>query len=363
MNAAVLEARTGAPDVSDGAPAPAADAIRAGRARREARRRRVGAALLLALLVLAAVDLAWGERWYAVMEVFAVLTGRDAPGAAFAIGELRLPRVLIALLAGAALGIGGRASQTMLRNQLASPDVIGVTSGSSAAAVVAILLWGWSGIAVNLLALGVGLGVALAILALAGRDGSQGGRIVLIGIGASAMFTAVTNYVQLRAKVQDLPEAMRWLSGSLASASWDQAPLLGGALLLLGVPLILLGRELELLRLGDDTAIGLGVDVPRSRLLVLLAVVGLSSFAAATTGPIAFVAFLAGPITTRLVGPNDSALLIESGLVGAALVLAADIAGQHLFWSVLPVGVVTGIIGAPALLLQIIALNRKGGLA
>ena len=362
MNAAVLEARTGAPDVSDEAPAPAADAIRAGRARREARRRRVGAALLLALLVLAAVDLAWGERWYAVMEVFAVLTGRDAPGAAFAIGELRLPRVLIALLAGAALGIGGRASQTMLRNQLASPDVIGVTSGSSAAAVVAILLWGWSGIAVNLLALGVGLGVALAILALAGRDGSQGGRIVLIGIGASAMFTAVTNYVQLRAKVQDLPEAMRWLSGSLASASWDQAPLLGGALLL-GVPLILLGRELELLRLGDDTAIGLGVDVPRSRLLVLLAVVGLSSFAAATTGPIAFVAFLAGPITTRLVGPNDSALLIESGLVGAALVLAADIAGQHLFWSVLPVGVVTGIIGAPALLLQIIALNRKGGLA
>ena len=362
MNAAVLEARTGAPDVSDEAPAPAADAIRAGRARREARRRRVGTALLLALLVLAAVDLAWGERWYAVMEVFAVLTGRDAPGAAFAIGELRLPRVLIALLAGAALGIGGRASQTMLRNQLASPDVIGVTSGSSAAAVVAILLWGWSGIAVNLLALGVGLGVALAILALAGRDGSQGGRIVLIGIGASAMFTAVTNYVQLRAKVQDLPEAMRWLSGSLASASWDQAPLLGGALLL-GVPLILLGRELELLRLGDDTAIGLGVDVPRSRLLVLLAVVGLSSFAAATTGPIAFVAFLAGPITTRLVGPNDSALLIESGLVGAALVLAADIAGQHLFWSVLPVGVVTGIIGAPALLLQIIALNRKGGLA
>lgn len=359
MNAAVLEARTGAPDVSDGAPAPVADSIRAGRARREARRRRVGAALLLALLVLAAVDLAWGERWYAVMEVFAVLTGRDAPGAAFAIGELRLPRVLIALLAGAALGIGGRASQTMLRNQLASPDVIGVTSGSSAAAVVAILLWGWSGIAVNLLA----LGVALAILALAGRDGSQGGRIVLIGIGASAMFTAVTNYVQLRAKVQDLPEAMRWLSGSLASASWDQAPLLGGALLLLGVPLILLGRELELLRLGDDTAIGLGVDVPRSRLLVLLAVVGLSSFAAATTGPIAFVAFLAGPITTRLVGPNDSALLIESGLVGAALVLAADIAGQHLFWSVLPVGVVTGIIGAPALLLQIIALNRKGGLA
>lgn len=270
--------------------------------------------------------------------------------------------MLIALLAGSALGLAGRASQTMLRNQLASPDVIGVTSGSSAAAVVAILLWGWSGVAVNLLALGVGLGTALAILALAGRDGSQGGRIVLIGIGASAMFTAVTNYVQLRAKVQDLPEAMRWLSGSLASASWDQAPLLGGALLLLGGALLLLGGELELLRLGDDTATGLGVDVPRSRLLALLAVVGLSSFAAATTGPIAFVAFLAGPIAARLVGPNDSALLLESGLVGAALVLAADIAGQHLFWSVLPVGVVTGIIGAPALLLQIITLNRKGGL-
>lgn len=338
---------------------PIEEALRAGRRRRSRAHARVLLALGAALALLLGVDLAWGDRWYTAGEVLAVLLGRDAPGASFAIGELRLPRVLMGLGSGLALGLAGRSSQVLLRNPLATPDIIGVTSGSSAAAVVAILLWGWSGLPVALVALVAGLATAAAILALSG-GGARGGRIVLIGIGASAMFTAVTNYVQLRANVQDVGEAMRWLSGSLSAAAWDQVPLLGGAVVLLGGALLLGGRDLGVLRLGDEAAIGLGVDAARTRRLVLFAIVGLSAVAAASAGPIAFVALLSGPIAARLVGPTDRPLLGASALVGAVLVLAADIAGQHLAPTVLPVGVVTGLVGAPALLLQIRALNRKG---
>ncbi|RAX22568.1 MULTISPECIES: iron chelate uptake ABC transporter family permease subunit [unclassified Actinomyces] len=335
----------------------------AGRRRRQRRYLAVTTALAALVACLWWLMLLSGTTWYSPAEVVAVMAGRDVPGAVFAVGQLRLPRALLGLLAGAAFGMAGRTSQTMLRNQLASPDVIGITSGASMAAVFAILVLGWSGMRVNLLALVCGLGTALVIYLLSGTGSTQGGRLILIGIGISAMFSSVISYLQLRASIYSVADAMRWLSGSLGDASWGQVPLLAGAVVLLGGTLLALGRNLTTLSLGEESATGLGVHVDRTRLVLLLSTVALAAFATAATGPIAFVAFLAGPLTARLVGRTDRALLAPSALMGAAIVLGADLAGQHLFPTALPVGVVTGIVGAPYLLLQLVRLNREGASA
>lgn len=335
----------------------------AGRRRRRRRYLAVTTALAALVACLWWLMLLSGTTWYSPAEVVAVIAGRDVPGAAFAVGQLRLPRALLGLLAGAAFGMAGRTSQTMLRNQLASPDVIGITSGASMAAVFAILVLGWSGMRVNLLALVCGLGTALVIYLLSGSGSTQGGRLILIGIGISSMFSSVISYLQLKASIYSVADAMRWLSGSLGDASWAQVPLLGGAVVLLGGALLALGRNLTTLSLGEEAATGLGVHVDRTRLALLLSTVALAAFATAATGPIAFVAFLAGPLTARLVGRTDRALLAPSALMGAAIVLGADLAGQHLFPTALPVGVVTGIVGAPYLLLQLVRLNREGASA
>ncbi|MDU0348392.1 iron ABC transporter permease [Actinomyces sp. MRS3W] len=351
------------PVVSPRSARPAPGFTEPGRRRRALRYAGVTVALALAAVALWWAMVLVGSTWYSPAEVVAVIAGRDVPGASFAVGQLRLPRALLGVLAGLAFGIAGRTSQTMLRNQLASPDVIGITSGASTAAVFAILVLGWSGMRVNLLALGCGLGTALIIYLLSGSGSTQGGRLILIGIGISAMFSSVISYLQLRASIYSVADAMRWLSGSLADAGWDQVPLLGGAVVVLGGTLLALSRELTALSLGEETATGLGVAVARTRLLLLLSTVALAAFATAATGPIAFVAFLAGPVTARLVGRTDRSLLLPSALMGAVIVLAADLAGQHLFPTNLPVGVVTGIVGAPYLLVQLIRLNREGASA
>lgn len=335
----------------------------AGRRRRTLRFAGVTIALALVVAALWVTTVMVGETWYGPDEVLGVIVGDFVPGASFDVGEVRLPRAIIGLLAGMAFGMAGTTSQTMLRNQLASPDVIGITSGASAAAVFAILVLDWSGMRVNLIALGFGLATAAVIHLLSGSGSAQGGRLILIGIGVSSMLSSIIAYLQLKASVYDVADAMRWLSGSLSGADWDQVPLLGGSVLVLSAVLLGLGRDLRVLPLGEEAAVGLGVPVQRTRLALLLTMVALASFATAATGPIAFVAFLAGPIAARLIGRTDRTLLVPAALTGAAIVLGGDLAGQHLFPTTLPVGVVTGIVGAPYLVLQLIRLNRQGASA
>jgi iron complex transport system permease protein len=205
-------------------------------------------------------------------------------------------------------------------------------------------------------------GVATAaVIYLAARGGSStGGRLILIGIGVGAMLDAVVSYVIQRAAEWDVPVAMRWLSGSLNGARWEGVLPLGLAVAVLLPLLVLLSRELRALELGDDAATSLGVRVDRLRILLILAAVALTCFATATTGPIAFVAFLAGPIVSRIVGPGTS-LTIPAALMGACLVLTADLIGQFAFDTRFPVGVITGILGAPYLLYLLIRTSRRGG--
>ena len=336
------------------------EAVRAGRARRT-RRRVVAMSVLGALIVvLFLAMLMLGNTIYPVADVWAVLTGQQVPGASFTVGTLRLPRAITAVLAGVAFGVAGSTFQTMLRNPLASPDVIGITSGASAAAILSLVVLHWSSGATTAFAIVAGLATA-AVIALAARGGeSTGGRLILIGIGVGAMLDAVVAYLLLRAAVWDLPAAARWMTGSLNGSRMDELPPLAIGVVVLVPLVVFLARDLNALALGDGAATALGVRVDRVRLLLVLAAVALACVATATTGPIAFVAFLAGPIAARIVGPGSSVVL-PAALTGAVLVLAADLLGQFAFDTKFPVGVITGILGAPYLLYLLIRTSRRGG--
>lgn len=331
-----------------------------GRIRRGTRRRTVLFVLGVLIAVMFAVTLMVGQTSYSPAEVIGVILGEDVPGATFTVGRLRLPRAVLAILAGLCFGLAGVTFQTMLRNPLASPDIIGISSGASAAAAVAIVTLSLGATQVSIIAIAAGLTVALAVYALSFKGGVAGTRLILIGIGIAAMLDSVTAYVLSRAAEWDLQEAMRWLTGSLNGASWRQVLPVLVALAVLAPLLLSQGRHLAITQLGDDAASALGVRVSRTRLVVIVLAVGLIAFATAAAGPIAFVAFLSGPIAARLVGPGTS-LLVPAAFVGALLVLLADFTGQFAFGARYPVGVITGVIGAPYLIYLIVRTNRAGG--
>lgn len=336
--------------------------IRAGFRQRQLRYTTVTLLLLLLTLALCMAALLLGNTQYSLDVIIKVLLGEQIEGATFAIGTLRLPRMLAGLLVGLAFGMAGSTFQTMLGNPLASPDIIGVTSGSSVAAVFCLLVLKTSGSIVSIAAVITGLLVALLIYALSRGGSFSGGRLILIGIGVQAMLSAAISYLLLKASQYDVPGALRWLSGSLGGTRMSQMPSLSFVVIVFGIVILILGKSLRLFELGEQSAITLGLRTDRTRVLLILSAVFLIAFSTAVTGPIAFVAFLSGPISTRLVGMGASNQL-PSGLVGACLVVGADLIGQFAFDTRFPVGIITGILGAPYLLFLLIQMNRKGGAA
>lgn len=336
--------------------------IQAGFRQRQLRYTTVTLLLLLLTLALCMAALLLGNTQYSLDVIIKVLLGEQIEGATFAIGTLRLPRMLAGLLVGLAFGMAGSTFQTMLGNPLASPDIIGVTSGSSVAAVFCLLVLKTSGSIVSIAAVIAGLLVALLIYALSRGGSFSGGRLILIGIGVQAMLSAAISYLLLKASQYDVPGALRWLSGSLGGTRMSQMPSLSFVVIVFGIVILILGKSLRLFELGEQSAITLGLRTDRTRVLLILSAVFLIAFSTAVTGPIAFVAFLSGPIATRLVGMGASNQL-PSGLVGACLVVGADLIGQFAFDTRFPVGIITGILGAPYLLFLLIQMNRKGGAA
>jgi iron complex transport system permease protein len=334
-------------------------ALAQGRAVRARRHTLVTAVLAALVVVLFVLTLVVGDRIYSLPDVLRVVFGQNVPGASFTVGRLRLPRAIVATLVGAAFGMAGTIFQTMLRNPLASPDILGVGYGASAAAVVAIGIFGAQGGTVSVVAVVAGLAVALLLYALSWRGGVQGARLVLIGIALGTVLLAVIQWVLTRIEVYKAADALRWLSGSLGSAFWGDVPPLAVAMLILTPAAFALSPRLSVLQLGDDAAAALGVRPDRTRLLLIVVAVALLSVATAAAGPVAFVAFLAGPIAGRLLA--GTAPLAAAALTGAILVLGADLIGSNLLGATFPVGVVTGAIGAPYLLWLIARSNRNGG--
>ncbi|WHX49028.1 iron ABC transporter permease [Paenibacillus woosongensis] len=331
--------------------------------RRQRRRRWILVTSLLAVLagMLCCAMLLLGSTIYPVQDVLRALSGEHLKGVSFAVNTIRLPRMLAGLFAGFAFGIAGYTFQTMLRNPLANPNVIGITSGSSAAAVFCIIVLHSSRAVVSAASVIAGLATVLFIYMLSRGRSFSVGRLILVGIGIQAMLDAVISYLLLVSAQQDIPAALRWLTGSLNGSQMHELPPLVITVIIAAPIITVLGKHLDILELGEQSASSLGVDTDKTRIALIVSSVCMIAMATATTGPIAFVSFLSGPIAKRLVGVGFSNV-IPAGLVGVNLVLAADLIGQFAFEYRFPVGIITGLLGAPYLIFLLIRMNRKGEL-
>ncbi|SJN13430.1 ABC-type Fe3+-siderophore transport system, permease 2 component [Leucobacter sp. 7(1)] len=308
----------------------------------------IGALVLVAIIV---ASLMIGARDPGFGGLAAVLSGEASPSATRSVLGRRLPRALTAALVGGLLGMSGAVFQSLSRNPLGSPDIIGFTAGAATAAVFQIVVLGGGMLATAAAAVIGGILTALAVYWLARRDGVSGGiRLVLVGIGVGAIVSALSALLIARADLDDAMLAQLWSAGSLTGRGWIHVV----TLLLVAavtVPVLCgLARPLALMEMGDDSAQGVGVRVERVRFLVMLVAVAIAAAATAAAGPIAFIAFAAGQISRRL-APVPGVLVGLSAVVGAVLLTAADLLAQHLDVGVrTPVGLVTSVLGGIYLL-------------
>ncbi|TFD65657.1 FecCD family ABC transporter permease [Cryobacterium ruanii] len=303
--------------------------LAAARASRSRRNRGIVLVLVGALLVLAAFSLAVGAYSLSVPDLLRTLTGQGTRSENFIVLSLRLPRLTLAVLVGVAFAISGALFQAVLRNPLASPDIIGVTGGASAAAVFGLLILGFGAVATSLAAFAGAIVVACVIYLLAWRSGVVGYRFVLIGVGVAFMVQGLLGYLLSRADLNDANGALLWLVGSVSGARWQDISVVAVVLLVLLPVIRLLSGRLRALQLGDDLARSLGVGAEHTRLVLLVIAVALAATATAAVGPLAFVAFVAAPIARRVVGTGGLALL-PAALVGALITTVADFTAQHL---------------------------------
>jgi iron complex transport system permease protein len=332
-------------------PAPdAAEENRAGAVRR--RRTRAGVVstvLAVACLVLGVVALGTGSLHLSPREVLEAIRDLGAGYPRYVVLHERLPRIVTALVFGAALGLAGALFQSLTRNPLGSPDVIGFSTGAYTGALVVITLIGTSSGAVALGALIGGIGTALLVYALAWRGGVAGFRLIIVGIAVTALLASVNTYLLLRAKLEVAVAAATWGAGSLNLLTWsDVVPAL--VLVAVLVPAVVaLSGPLRQLELGDDAARAHGVPVEPVRLSLIVVAVALTAAVTAVAGPIAFVALSAPQVAHRLCR-SAGLPLVASALTGAFLLLIADFAAQHWLPQDLPVGVVTVVVGGVYLL-------------
>ena len=318
--------------------------------RRRTRSLVVGAALVVVTLAVVVVNLSVGDLPIPFGQVLATLVGRGDETSTLVLVEFRLPRLVLGALVGVSFGLAGGLFQSVLHNPLASPDIIGVTQGASVGAVGALLVLGLGGAAV---AVGALVGAAVVVGAnvlLMWRGGLSGHRFVLCGIGLAFVATSVLGYLLTRSDVRNAQEALVWLSGSVAAATWEGDARLAVALAVLVPAALLLSPRLRMLGLGDEAAGALGVPAGRTRLTALALGTALAAAGTAAAGPVAFVALAAAPITRRLVGDGRVALL-PTALVGVTIVTASDFVAQHAVPGIdVPVGLVTGLVGGGYLL-------------
>ncbi|GAB3004212.1 FecCD family ABC transporter permease [Saccharothrix stipae] len=320
----------------------------------------VSTAIVALTAVAAVATMVTGDFPLTVGEVLATFAGQGDGYADFVIFTLRLPRLITGLLVGAALALSGAILQSLSRNPLASPDIIGFTQGAATGAIAVLVLAQGSMAATALGATAAGLLTSAAVYLLALKQGVQGFRLVLIGIGVSAMMLAVNSYLLTRATLESALAAQTWLVGGLNNRGWDQAQVVAAALAVLLPCALVLGRRLALLEMGDSAATGLGVPAERTRLSLLAVSVGLAAVATAAAGPISFVALAAPQLARRLTGASGPGLA-ASALMGGLLLVVSDFAVQRLFPTTqLPVGIATGAIGGLYLVWLLAHEWRKG---
>ncbi|MFF1573337.1 FecCD family ABC transporter permease [Leifsonia sp. NPDC058292] len=313
--------------------------------------------LLLAILVLGLVALGLGDYPLSIPEVISSLFG-DQGFATTVVVEWRAPRVVGAIVFGAALGASGALFQTLTRNPLGSPDIIGFSTGAYTGAIVSLTVLGGGFVSESIGAIAGGLITAFIVYLLAWRDGIQGFRLVIVGIAVTAMLTGVNSYLLVKAKTEVAMAAYLWGAGSLALVDWQQVLSALIPLAVLGVATVLVVRPLRQLELGDDSATAHGVAVERTRLVVVVVGVALIAVVTAVCGPIAFIALSAPQIAARL-SRGAGIPVGASAATGSLLLLASDLVAQHVIPGSVPVGIVTVVVGGVYLIALLIREARR----
>ena len=314
--------------------------------------------LIALLLGVLASGLLGGTYPITLSDFIATLSGRADDITQMVVMDNRMPRLLTAMGVGLAFGLAGEMTQTLLRNPLASPDIIGFSAGAGLGAVVSVAVTGTTMLVLPGALLG-GSFAAILLVLLSWNKGLSPSSIVLIGIGLTATLGVVTDLLMTRLDVNDVGELVKWIVGSVSARSWGDTALIWTGLLLL-LP-VLAWHQFSLARLGfdDAVAISLGQRVITGRMITIFLTVLLVALGVAAAGPLPFVAFVAGPIAHGL-NRAPRPTLLTAGLVGALVTLAADRAAQALpNLIVLPAGVFTALIGAPVLIWVLIAQTRK----
>ena len=305
----------------------------------------VVASLLAGAAVVAIVAVGMGKYTVAPADVLGVLLGTNTSFDRVVVFEWRMPRMLMALLIGAALGVSGAIFQALTRNSLGSPDIIGVTSGAYTGALIVIAGLGGGYYAIAAGALVGGLVTAVVVYALSYRNGLAGYRLIVVGIAVSAVVNSVNQWIVIKLDFHTAVTASVWQQGTLSGLSWTQVLPMTICLFIVTAILVALGPQLPVLQMGDDAAGALGVRPDRARLAYLVVGVGLVALACAAAGPISFVALAAPQIARRLTA-SPGVGLVPSAAMGAVLLLISDVIAQQLFSdNELPVGAVTVSLG------------------
>lgn len=320
----------------------------------------VAASLILVIIALALWGLTLGSFELSIPEVVQVLLGGGDGPAQKVVLEWRGPRILAAIVFGCLLGISGAIFQSLTRNPLGSPDIIGFNAGSYTGVVVMLML-GISGYAATVTAAVLGgLAAAAIVYFLAFRQGMSGMRLILVGIAISAFLGGINQWFTVKADVDEALRAAVWGAGTLSLADTTSVAFGSIVLLLVIIALPLAQQQMRRLELGDDTAAALGIPVERTKLLLVLLGVVTTAVVTATAGPIAFVALAAPQIGRRLRGRGTSVDVTSAALVGAVVLLGSDLVAQHALPDLLlPVGAVTVCIGGLYLLWLLIVEGRR----
>ncbi|MEV8367602.1 FecCD family ABC transporter permease [Streptomyces niveus] len=320
--------------------------------------------LTAATLLLFCVSIGVGDFPIGLPQVVTTLLGQGEQVDEFVIMDLRLPRALAGLVVGIALGVSGAITQSVARNPLASPEILGITWGAGAVAVFLVTVSGGTTTAVvnsvglSAAALAGGLLTGLLVYFLAWRRGIDGMRLILIGISVSAVMQAITTWLLVQADIRDVARAQVWLVGSLDNRSWDDVRVALWCTLVLLAVVAGAAFQFKPMHLGDEVAAGLGVRYTVVRAVLLLCAVLLAAVGVSAAGPVAFVALVAPQVAMRLMRCPTPPLL-ASGLVGALLLIGADLVARAGLPITLPVGVVTAAIGGPFLVYLLVRGNLR----
>ncbi|MFD0617015.1 FecCD family ABC transporter permease [Paenibacillus sp. GCM10027629] len=308
--------------------------------------------LFFVMLAVIVLSVGMGSVRISVMDTISALFGHAKDSShQVIIFSLRLPRIVVAMLVGAALAVSGAILQGMIRNPLASPDIIGISGGATLGAVIYFYFFAET-TSIHMLPIGAVIGAfvsTFAIYLMAWKKGVSPLKLVLIGIGMNAAFTSITYMLLISAPFVLAQKSLTFMTGSIYGTSWqnDVLPLLPWVLILMPAAM-LYARHVNVQELGDDVASGVGSSVQKHRLVLLIIAVGLAGAAVAIGGAIAFIGLMAPHIARRLVGPAFGGVLPVSALIGALLLLLADFIGRTMFTPLdIPAGVFTAIIGAP----------------